>query len=59
MVFFSLNVVGPIMSVKEFGASELIKEGEGSVNNSVSGCLPQSAPFFCYTADLNWLECLG
>lgn len=47
------------MSVKEFCASELIKEGGGSVNNSVSECLPQSAPFFCYTADLNWLVCLG
>ena len=47
------------MSVKEFCASVLTKEGGGSVNNSVSGCLPQSAPFFCYTDNLNRLQHLG
>jgi hypothetical protein len=41
------------MSVKELCASMLIKEGGGTVNNFVSGCLPQSAPFFCYTDILN------
>ena len=41
------------MIVKELCASVLIKEGGGTVNNSVSGCLTQYAPFFCYTDNLN------
>jgi len=40
------------MSVKEFCASVPIMEGGGTENNSVSGCLPHSAPFFCYTDNL-------
>lgn len=48
MICYITNVV----IIKEFYASVLMKEGGGTVNKTVIGCLPQSSPFFCYTDKL-------